>query len=589
MCLVLYCGITPIHKHTQGFKPMKFLRIPTLVAITALVVTSCNSEGDNASQAATNPLLAFVPTDTPYLFANTEPTPPEVIDAFIVRLAPSLLMAQTLLDDFKLEVNSDDPAEHNEARLLSAILAEFDGKLNREGLEGIGLSLESNKVIYGMGVFPVVRIALQDASALRAAIARVETASGMTFASLKSGDTGYWKISGHRNGEVNVYIAILDDHVAFSMFPAAAEAEWLPAFLGQSKPAESIASSNMLSELNKSKGYTNYGSGFLDLQKMADELLNENSRTASLLKSIGHYQPADFGEVCINEVKALVAKVPRIVGGTTELTPNTIGISYQLELESTLAAKLVQLVAKVPVADKNPNKIFSASVGLRVGRLRNFVMEQINAVVANPFECDKFRGLNAQAQAVADKLNVPIMPFINNLKGFRVSLDEVDFENFQPENARGMFSLEVEKPQMLIGMAQMFIPGMDGLELEPGADPIEVPQELMSFSSDSLHVFAAMSKDAIGIASGENRMQDLAAFMEADEDNGNVFFSVEYDMSAPMEFQRQLLQQAGNDNEEFQNLVANIQESYMQWLGRSRVEASFTEEGLQVDTKITFK
>ena len=119
---------------------MKFLRIPALVAITALVFTGCNREGGSASQTAGNPLLAHVPADTAYVFANIEPTPSDVLDSFMLRMAPSLLTLQTLLDDFTLEVNSDDAEENTEARLLSAILAELDGNLNREGLEKLGLS-----------------------------------------------------------------------------------------------------------------------------------------------------------------------------------------------------------------------------------------------------------------------------------------------------------------------------------------------------------------------------------------------------------------------------------------------------------------
>ena len=579
---------------------MKFLRIPALVAITALVFSGCNREGGSASQTAGNPLLAHVPADTAYVFANIEPTPSDVLDSFMLRMAPSLLTLQTLLDDFTLEVNSDDAEENTEARLLSAILAELDGNLNREGLEKWGLSMESHKVIYAMGLFPVVRIALTDPDALRAAIGRIETESGLTFSNEQSGGTDYWKISdhggdGHGGDNGGIYIAILDDHVAFSAFPTVAEGEWLPAFLGQSLPAESIASNNALGQLNKDKGYENYGSGYLDLQRVADELLNKDSQTANLINSMGHYNPEEFGEVCLAEARALVAKAPRMVAGMTELTPNTIGISYQLEMESTLAGKLMELVADVPVADDNPDKLFTASLGLEMGRLRNFLLEQANAVAAVPFECEKLAHLNQQATMALEKLNQPMPPFINNLKGFRVSMDEVDFADFSPEKARGMISLEVEKPQMLVGMAQMFVPGMENLELEPGGDPIEVPQELLSFSAEGISVFAAMSNDSIGIATGENRMEDLAAFMEADDDNGNVFFSFEYDMSASLDFQQKMQEayssgDAGSDEgQDFNELMNNIQESYMQWLGRSRMEMSFTEDGLQIDSKMTFK
>jgi hypothetical protein len=574
---------------------MKFLRIPALVAITALVVVSCNRDGDAAGQSANNVLLDYVPADTPYLFANIEPTPPEVIDSFMLRMAPSLLMAQTLLSDFKLEINTDDPGEHKEARLLSALLAEFDGNMSREGLEKLGLSLDSHKVIYGMGMFPVIRVALKDPAALRAAIGRVESASGMNFDNLTSGESDYWRITGNGNDQAGAYIAILDDHVAFSMFPLSAEAEWLPAFLGQSKPADSGAAAKALASLNKDKGYTNYGSGFIDLQKIADQFINPQSKTAALFSSMGNYTPQDFSEVCINEVKGLISKAPRLVGGTTELSTQAIGISYQLELESGLAAKLVDLVAQVPVADSDPSRLFSASLGLRIGRVRNFVMEQVNAVIESPFQCKELQHINAQAKAALDQFNLPIMPFINNLNGFRVSMDEVDFENFSPEKAKGLFSLEVDKPQMLIGTAQMFVPGMENLELEPGADPVEIPTELASFAGNGLNLYAAMSKDAIGIASGENRQSELSAFMEADADNGNIFFSVEYDMGAQIELSRQIQAKAysshegDSDAQDFQDLMKSIQDSYLSWMGRSRLELSFTEDGLQIDTRMTFK
>ena len=521
---------------------MKFIRLPALLAVTALAFTACSREDGEAGPVGTNPLLSHVPTDTPYLFANIDPTPPEVIDAYLLRLAPTLETAQALLDSFKLEINSDEPGEYREARLLSAILSEFDGKLSREGMESIGLSLESHKVIYGMGIFPVVRVALKDANALRAAIARIETASGMTFASQQLDGTDYWKISDSKKVDAAVYIAILDGHVAFSMFPTAAESDWLPALLGQALPANAL-NGNSLAQMNRDKGYSNYGSGFIDLQGMAGEMLDESSKTVSLLKNFSHYSPAGLDPVCISEIKGLVSKAPRITGGTTELSANTIAVSYELEIETTLAGKLAGLVAEVPVADASQDKVFSAALGLRMGRVRDFVMEQAKAVIAAPFECEQMKGLNVQAQAMLDQLTRPMPPFVNNLKGFRISLDEVDFENFKPENTRGLFSLEVEKPQMLVGMAQMFVPGMEGLELEPGSDPIEVPQELMSLTYEGLHVYAAMSNDSLGFAVGSDRQADLAAFMDVDADNGGSFFSVDYDMSAPVEFQRRMQSQ----------------------------------------------
>lgn len=566
---------------------MRITRIAAVLAATALLATACKRE---AESTVDNPLLAYVPADTPYLYANLEATPAEVIDAFAIRAQPSLDAAQTLLSDLKIEINADESGEHREARLASAVLSELDGKLNRQGLESLGLSLESYAAVYGMGVFPVFRITLKDANALREAIARIERNSGVPFTTHVLDGQEYWRLSDGGEGPA-AYFAIFDDHFAFSLFPVAAEPDWLPAFLGQSMPAESTAAEQLLA-LNKAKGYTGFGSAILDLQRLAEEFMNPNSRTAALLASLGEAPDLDLDAQCQSEIRGIITKAPRMVMGTTELNANRIGISYQLELEQTLAARLTELVADVPVADRSPDKAFTVALGLNVARLRDFLREEFTAIQESPYQCEKLQNLNLQADAMLAQLNQPMPPFVNNLKGFRASLDEFDPANFDPTTVRGLFSLEMEKPQMVIGMAQMMVPGMEGLVLEPGADPVALPQELLSFSNGELQVYAAMGKDSIGVALGDSSQDALARFMEADDDNKSVFFSVEYDMAAQLELEEHIQQQlgvAGDGVAGYDDFARTMQEAYKAWLGRARLEVSFDEDGVRADSTMTFK
>ena len=95
---------------------------------------------------------------------------------------------------------------------------------------------------------------------------------------------------------------------------------------------------------------------------------------------------------------------------------------------------------------------------------------------------------------------------------------------------------------------------------------------------------------------GGNKQAELAAFMDAKADNGGTFLSVDYDMAAPVEFQRSMQKQFPGmghgdtgDGDHMLELAETIQDSYMNWLGRSRVEFGFNENGLKVATKMTFK
>lgn len=582
---------------------MKFLRIPALLAASALLVVSCSKQDETVVEAAdTNPLLAYVPADTPYVFANLETTPPEVVEAFIARFEPFFETAQAALDDIQIEVNSKDSSEAESFLALSAALMnELDGNLNRKGFESLGFSMESYQVVYGNGAFPVFRIGLSDASALRAAVGRVETSSGQQIPEFELNGTSYWRLS-HDGDEGGIYIAILADHVAISGFPVPMEASVLPGFLGQAMPETSIADSGALAELSREKGFSHFGSGYIDFQKLATEFLDPNSRTVSYLQAFTGYDPADIDPVCVAEARTIIAAAPRFVAGTTELTADAIGIRYQIEIQPTLAQALTTLVSEVPVASSDPTRLLATSLGINIGTLREFLLEKATELAASPFQCPKLAELNKQISTFAAQLNQPMPPFIGNLKGFRLVMDEMDMRDFKPQEARGMFSLEVENPQMLVGMASMMVPGFEELGIEPGSDPVQLPEELLRFATPEVDVYVVMTSDAIGLSLGKDQQAGLVDFMEASGDNNGTFFSLEYEMAASLNFQDNMVDSYtdvdnGSDNDyavvedidRAREMQKDLSQAYKSMVGRTRMELRFTGDGLVIDTRMTFK
>jgi hypothetical protein len=575
---------------------MKYSRITALLASGALLLTACKDADQPAQEAALqNPLLGYVPADTPYLFANLEATPAAVVDAYLARFRPTLDLAQAMLDDFSLEVNTDGSDDLQQAALLGALLDEVDGKLNRAGLESLGLSLESHKAFYGMGMFPVMRVALQDADALRAAIGRVEEKSGMEFTTIQSGEVSYWKIA-DASQQGGIYIASLAYHLAIGLFPPATEARFLPEFLGQAEPPQRLNANDALARLNREKGFQDYGSGFVEFQKLVTELTQADSRTRLGLESSGQMQLPGLDPVCETEIKELAARVPRMVAGTTELSANAVAIKYQLEIEPTLAGELARLVSDVPVADDRADYLVSMSLGIQLGRLREFLLDKASAWTSQPFQCPQLAGLNQAVQNGFAQLNRPMPPFIGNVNGFRMKLQSLDFANPAPENARGMLVLEVEKPQMLVGMAQSFVPGMENLQLEPGSDPVEIPQELMTIAIEGMHLSAAMSSDALAVSMGEDQRAGLMDYLEAEGDNEGSFFSVSYDMAAQMELQRKMREQAAAsaadigdaEGTEMLQMLREVEDSYRAMLGRAWFEMRLTPQGFEIYNRMTF-
>ena len=572
---------------------MKLTRTLALIAGVALLFTACNRESDEATvaiKANTNPLLAYVPADTAYVFAALEPSPKEIVDAYLVRFQPVLDVMSEQIKQFQADYAAGEFEGDEMARFGSAVLDELGGELNSENLEKLGITMQAHHAFYAMGVFPVIRVGLSDSQALRDAIGRIEVNMGFDMPEKNLNGTNYWSIS-EDGMPFGLYIAILDQQLAISAFPIGAEDKLLAAFLGQEMPVQSMDSTNSLAIMNAEKAYTGYGSGFVNLQKLADEMLGANSDTHTYLGPDMDFDPSSLDPVCIAEIKSMVARAPRMTAGTTVLTANELGMRYELEIENSLASGLAALVSDTPVAEESDHLV-SASLALKVGKLRTFVLEKASALVASPYQCEQLQELNQNAAELVTQLNIPMPPMINNLMGVRARLDDFD-PDAEITMGSGLLALHVDKPEMFVGTATMLVPGFDTLDLANQSDPVKIPTELMQLHVDDLDVYALMSDDAIGVAVGEQQAKELVGFMDAKPQENGTFFSVSYDMARQLELQASMQDKLDIDSDHHHASAHEFSDafksSYTSMLGRSRVDMRFTDDGLVIDSKLGFK
>jgi len=569
---------------------MKFVRTLTLLAGIGLLFTACSKEADDVVviEENTNPLLAYVPADTAYVYATLEAIPAEITSAYAQRFQPVLDVMSGKINQFQVDYAAGDFEGQEHAKFAKAVLNELGGELNAENLEKLGISMQAQQTIYAMGVFPVIRIELSDSQALRAAIDRIGVEMGYEIPEKNLNGTNYWSIS--ETGEtVGAYIAILDGQLAFSMFPVSAEDSMLPALLGHEMPKESLASNNALAIMNSQKSYTAYGSGFVDLQKLANELLDPASVTNVHLGPYMDFDPARLDAACVTEIKEITSRTPRMTVGITELNANAINMRYELELESTLAGGLLGLVSDVPLAEES-DRLLSASLALKVGKLRSFLLEKANAVVASPYQCKELQHVNRHAEEMVAQLNIPMPPMVNNLLGLRVRMDDLDPHGDIPKG-EGVLALHVDKPEMFVGMASMMVPGFDTLDLANQSKPVRIPSEMLPVQD--IELYALMSDQALGFSIGEQYAAELVTFLAVEPQNNGTFFSVSYDMVRQMELQAALskkmdfhMDHHGSAADEFLQAFRN---SYGAMLGRSRMDMRLTASGLRIDSKLSFK
>jgi len=70
---------------------------------------------------------------------------------------------------------------------------------------------------------------------------------------------------------------------------------------------------------------------------------------------------------------------------------------------------------------------------IRIGKLRNFVLEKFNEIAGSPYQCETLQELNKTAAELVTQLNIPMPPMINNLMGVRFRLDTIDLSGDIPK------------------------------------------------------------------------------------------------------------------------------------------------------------
>jgi hypothetical protein len=598
-------------------------RLAAFGAVALMTLTACSKSDDAVETAAVaavsesgNSLFAYVPADTPYLVGNLQPPPDEVIDTFLQRFQPVLDAVQTELHKARQSIEAesgdgsqtpDETQNHDMGvKLMHAVLQELDGKLNRPGLESMGFDLQSHKVIYGMGAFPVIRLGLSDAAALRESIMRVLGNAGISAPELNHQGVSYWRLIDEEENEednqepAGLYVSILDDHLAMSVFPPSAEAELLPAFLGVELPKESNAAAR-LAELNAEHGYTAFGSGILDLNRLLDEFITPDTVLARTLAASGEFDPASMTPECTTEIRSIVSNTPRMTMGVTELTSAAIGIQYRVETAAALAQQLGGLVAEIPAADSLSERILEFSFGMRFGAARDFLREKAAAIMETPYQCEHLQEINQSATEAFTQLNQPMPPFVNNFRGLRLSLSEIMMTDSIPENARGMAAVHVDQPEMFVGMAQMFLPDLSGLSLVPGEPPVQLPASMIPVPG--VIAFAALSQDAIGLSLGEGEQAGLLDYLDEKPGPSGTFLSTSYDMAAYLDYTQKMTGQNQDYDGEtdgvdpthaahyqsFMHISEAAQEAFKAFADRSQASLRFTPEGFVADSRMTFK
>jgi hypothetical protein len=523
--------------------PLKLILTLSVVSITA---AGCNGAPDDSTIAPPSTseqgLLRYVPADTPYVFAMIDPLPDDVADKFEPKLDAMLTTYQAV---------------------AAALLEELAGLLSIEGLRSAGIERDSTMVLYGAGLLPVMRMTLSDGDLLEATIARMEKKANQSMA-VAIIDGQSYRYAGDE--EARLVVAVIDDEFVMSFVPTNLPEDSLKSVLGLTLPSSSIAETGELQKIIDDNGYQSHSVGLVDVERIVATFLDDQSGVNAELLTLMEYDGSVLSDVCKSEIRSVASVVPRIITGYTEMSVENFTSNTIVELRSDIAAGLSTLTAPVPGLGSEQGALFSFGMSLDPLAAREFYASQLDAMAADPYQCELFAELQAGVVQGREVLNQPIPPIVYGFRGFLAVIEDI----------QGM------------DLGAMFSPEIAALDLQPDGVPVRFESPQLANVVDVAYV--AMTEDALALSMGAGTEARLVNMLTAAFSDPTPFMNMEMDAARYYDFIAQAV--ALEDDEEnptspeLKAAISEMMGVVGNMFSRMTIEIEFTERGVEFPTTI---
>ncbi|MEO7758173.1 MAG: hypothetical protein ABIS07_16465, partial [Dokdonella sp.] len=497
---------------------MQGLRVAAMLA-ALLATAGCGKKVDVDSP------LAFVPADTPYVFANSEPMPDAMISQWRQQMQAMWPLMTDAVEHALVEIDKK-PDSEAVGRVLHAVFDEVRHRSTPEQWQEIGLGPKVRAAIYGVDLLPVLRLELADADAFRAALGRIEKKAGASLTVIHIGDQ---EVRTFGDASVTGLLAIEGRHLVLAFVAGDADEAAKRRMLGLDKPARSIADSGALAEFDKARGYLSYGSGWIDTRRVV-ALTVENPAVAKALGAAG--APAgSLDATCREELDAAASKMPRLAFGYTEISAERMTMHARADLAPAIAQALIAVGSAVP-GTPSPDALMDMAFALPLLHAKDFWVAQADAVAKSPFRCALLAPLNDAFAKAKSQIDQTVPPPLADLSGVRMTISHFAWPQGAVDaqvmpDVSGSVLIGSNNPSFLTNLAQLAVPALRDVKLAADGKPVSIPASaLPGTMADKLDVNVAMSARMLGLSVGKDETARLGEAVAAAKVTPGVLFEM---------------------------------------------------------------
>jgi hypothetical protein len=492
----------------------------SVVLVAVVVALSCGGSpqpapGALSSRWSSPSILSHVPAESPYVFATLEPINEALRRRLMDSVDQQIAKARELLDR-----QGDERPRKPLHRAIGAMLDELRG---RDWIERLGLDPRGRFALYGLSLWPAMRMEIANPAKLRAAIQRIFAAAEVKPEERTLDGRAYWVFG---DKDFTAVTAVTDREWVAAVAPTAVLDAALPLVLGTKLPAHPLAATSTVPELLGRHRFLGFLVGYIDAHNIVNVLTGPEPGPLDIpiRAATGQVAPT-----CRADLDRLAAAIPRLVVGYHRLDDAGFDSSFVVELPpSTIGGmrKLRTAVPEVtarPTAHPHPTMAFGAALDL--GEAISWATGVTRGIHDQPFTCPWFTGINDASNEIGDKLATPLPPAWRGMRGISVALDDA---TLSPPSITGHVVVAGERVADLVGSLAGSIPAIAGIPLAHDGRPIALPAQQLNLPARSAHL--ALTTDRLVIAAGDGSERRVAEHLASPAPKASPLMTMSFDI-----------------------------------------------------------
>lgn len=496
----------------------------------------------SSSSASANPLLDYIPADTPVFTGQLKPFP---LKNYLQSISSNYQQYST--DSLAQLGDLDSPM----AKFFVSIYKQYmDGMKDPTALlKTFGLPNEIKPYFYTLGVVPVLKTDINQIDAFWAVLDKAEQESGYTHEKRTLAGIDYRAYSFAEEGstdKADLLFAHKDGILTVTFSASSIEPEVLEMALGLKKPAQSLAASGMLQEIIKTHGFMDDSISFINHVEIVKAITSQdgNMLAKQLTKFLAEEGQGEdpLAQIrtpeCRTELTAIAANWPRTVGGLTAFTSTEkeshMAASFVIESKNqAILTALQKMRGFIPIhlADIN-STIFSMGLGIDVNEVAPSLTAIWDDLQKPQLTCAPLAELQAELSQQSPAMLGMFTGMANGVKGLSVSLLDykMSSQDQEPklESLDALISLTADNPSMLFNMVKPFAPMLAELQVADNGEPTDLSPLLMLPPELNIKPMLAIKGQHLVVYSGDKGLA-LANKLASEKPSANGLYSMSAD------------------------------------------------------------